>query len=57
MGLVRPLLLKNKALSVSHVYQIPQLTHNLLSIGKLTELGFSLTFSSNGVVVQDSQMG
>ena len=43
------------ALSVSNVYQIPQLTHNLLSVGKLTELGFSLTFSSIGVFVQDSQ--
>ena len=42
------------ALSVSNVYQIPQLTHNLLSVGQLTELGFSLTFSSTGVVVQDS---
>ena len=38
-------------LSVSNVYHIPQLTHNLLSVGQLTELGFSLTFSSNGVVV------
>ena len=38
-------------LSVYNVYQIPQLTHNLLSIGKLTELGFSLIFSSTGVVV------
>ena len=44
-------------LSVSNVYHIPQLTHNLLSIGQLTELGFSLTFSSNGVVVQDPQTG
>ena len=43
------------ALSISNVYQILQLTHNLLSIGQLTELGFSLTFSSTGVVVQDSQ--
>ena len=43
------------ALSISNVYQIPQLTHNLLSVGQLTELGFSLTFSSIGVVVQDSQ--
>ena len=42
------------ALSVSNVYQIPKLTHNLLSVGQLTELGFSLTFSSTGVVVQDS---
>ena len=39
------------ALSISNVYQIPKLTHNLLSVGKLTELGFSLTFSSTGVVV------
>ena len=45
------------ALSVSNVYRIPQLTHNLLSIGQFTELGFSLTFSSTGVVVQDSQTG
>ena len=45
------------ALSVSNVYQIPQLTHNLLYVGKLTELGFSLTFSSTSVVVRDSQMG
>ena len=44
------------ALSVFNVYQIPKLTHNLLSVGQLTKLGFSLTFSSNGVVVQDSQM-
>ena len=45
------------ALSVSNVYQIPKVTHNLLSVGQLTELGFSLTFSSTGVVVQDSQTG
>ena len=45
------------ALFVSNVYQIPQLTHNLLSVGQLTELGFSLTFSSTGMVVQDSQTG
>ena len=37
------------ALSVSNVYQIPKLTHNLFSVGQLTELGFSLTFSSTGV--------
>ena len=45
------------ALFVSNVYKIPKLTHNLLYVGLLTELGFSLTFSSTGVVVQDSQMG
>ena len=32
------------ALSISNVYQIPILTHNLLSVEQLTELGFSLTF-------------
>ena len=42
------------ALSVSNDYQISQLTHNLLSIGYLIELGFSLTFFSTSVVVQDS---
>ena len=45
------------ALSVSNVYQILKLTHNLLSIGQLTKLGFSLIFASTGVVVQDSQTG
>ena len=45
------------ALFVSNVYQIPKITHNLLSVRQLTELGFSLTFSSTGVVVQDSQTG
>ena len=45
------------SLSVSNVYQIPKLTHNLLSVRKLTELGFSLTFSSTSAVVQDSQTG
>ena len=45
------------ALSISNIYQIPKLTYNLLSIRQLTELGFSLTFSSIGVVVQDSQTG
>ena len=45
------------ALFTSNVYQISQLTHNLLSVGQLTELGFSLTFSSTGVVMQDSQTG
>ena len=39
------------ALYISNVYQIPKLTHNLLSVGQLTELGFSLTFSSTSVVV------
>ena len=45
------------ALSVSNVYHISQLTHNLLYVGQLTELGFSLTFSSTSVVVHDSQTG
>ena len=45
------------ALFVSNVYQIPKLTLNLLSVRQLTELGFSLTFSFTGVVVQDSQTG
>ena len=46
LGNVSPL-----ALSVSNVCHIPKLTHNLLSTGQLTELGFSLTFSSTCVVM------
>ena len=45
------------ALFVSNVYQIPKLTHNLISIRQLTELGFSQTFSFTGVVVQDFKTG
>ena len=44
-------------LYVSNVYQIPKLTHNLLPVRQLTEVGFSLTFSSTSVVVQYSQTG
>ena len=44
-------------LSVSNVYQISKLTYNLLSVGQLIKLGFSLTFSSTSVVMQDSQTG
>ena len=44
-------------MSIFNVYQIHKLTHNLLSVGQLTELSFSLTFSSIGVVMQDSPMG
>ena len=39
-------------MSVSNVYQIPKLTHNLFFVGQLTEIGSSLTFSSTGVVGQ-----
>ena len=45
------------ALFVSNVYQILKLTHNLLLVRQLTELDFSLTFSSTGVLMQDSQTG
>ncbi|XP_059638931.1 A-agglutinin anchorage subunit-like [Cornus florida] len=38
-------------LSVLHVYLVPNLSLNLLSIGQLTELGLTITFSSNGCVV------
>ena len=45
------------ALSVFNVYQILQLTHNLLYVGQLIELSFSLAFSSTSVVMQESQTG
>ena len=45
------------ALSIYNVYQILKFAHNLLSVGQVNELGFSLTFSSTSVVVQDSQTG
>ena len=47
--------ISTRTLSVFNIYQILQLTHNLLYVGQLIELSFSLTFSSTGVVMQDSQ--
>ena len=44
-------------LSVSSVYQILNLAHNLLYVGQMTELGLILLFSSNAIIVQDPWMG
>lgn len=38
---------------LTNVYLCPSLTSNLLSVGKLVENNYSITFSSYGYVVQD----
>ncbi|XP_059639379.1 uncharacterized protein LOC132281721 [Cornus florida] len=43
--------------SMPHIYLVPNLSLNLLSVGQLTELGLTITFSSNGCVLQDPQAG
>ena len=44
-------------LSISSVYQILNLAHNLLFVGQMIELGLILLFSSNAIIVQDPWVG
>ncbi|GFS43657.1 hypothetical protein Acr_00g0086240 [Actinidia rufa] len=45
------------ALTIDHAYLVPALSHSLLSVGQLCELGFHLHFSNSGCLVQDPRMG
>ncbi|CAL5399137.1 unnamed protein product [Camellia sinensis] len=44
-------------LSLSHVYLMPALTLNLISISQLCEHGLTITFSPSGCLVQDPRTG
>ncbi|GFS39644.1 hypothetical protein Acr_00g0064080 [Actinidia rufa] len=44
-------------LTIDHTYLVPALSHNLLSVGQLCELGFHLHFSNSSCFVQDPRMG
>ncbi|CAL5380597.1 unnamed protein product [Camellia sinensis] len=44
-------------LSLSHVYLMPALTLNLISISQLCEHGLTVTFSRTGCLVQDPRTG
>ncbi|KAA0025466.1 Retrovirus-related Pol polyprotein from transposon TNT 1-94 [Cucumis melo var. makuwa] len=45
------------SLNLPHTYCVPNLTFNLVSVGQLCDLGFTVSFSSNGCQVQDPQTG
>ncbi|KAM4087432.1 hypothetical protein ACJW30_10G177100 [Castanea mollissima] len=43
--------------SVSGVFNVPDLSYNLFSVGQLAELGYRIIFDYSGCIVQDPRMG
>ena len=44
-------------LLVPRVFNVPNLSYNLFSMGKLAELGYCITFDYSWCIVQDSTTG
>ena len=44
-------------LSVPKVFNVPDLSYNLFSVGQLAELGYRIIFDYSGCIVQDSRTG
>ena len=44
-------------LSVPGVFNVPDLSYNLFSMGQLAELGYRIIFDYSGCIVQDPRMG
>lgn len=44
-------------LSVPRVFNVPDLSYNLFSVGQLAELGYRIIFDYFGCIVQDPRMG
>ena len=44
-------------LSVPRVFNVPDLSYNLFSVGQLAELGYRIIFDYSGYIVQDLRMG
>ena len=44
-------------LRLSHTYNVPNLTFNLVSVGQLCDIGLTVSFSLNGCQIQDPQTG
>ena len=42
---------------VPWVFNIPNLSYNLFSVGQLTELGYRIIFDYSGCIVQDPRTG
>ena len=45
------------SLSISDAYLVPQLTLNLISVGRLCDLGYGVYFSNRGCIVQEPRTG
>ena len=44
-------------LSVPGVFNVPDISYNLFSVGQLTELGYRIIFDYSGYIVQDPRTG
>ena len=44
-------------LSVPGVFNVPNLSYNLFSVGQLVELGYRIIFDYSGCIMQDSRTG
>ena len=44
-------------LSVPRVFNVPDLSYNLFSMGQLAELGYRIIFDYSGCIMQDPRMG
>ena len=44
-------------LSVPRVFNVPDLSYNLFSVGQLVELDYYIIFDYSGCIVQDQRMG
>ena len=44
-------------LSVPRVFNVPDLSYNLFSVGQLAELGYRIIFDYSGCIVQDPRTG
>ena len=44
-------------LSILEVFNVPNLSYNLFSVGQLAELGYRITFDYFGSIVEDFRMG
>ena len=44
-------------LSVPGVFNVPDLSYNLFSVGQLAELGYRIIFDYSGCIVQDPRTG
>ena len=44
-------------ISVPRVFNVPDLSYNLFSVGQLAELGYRIIFDYSGCIVQDPRTG
>ena len=47
----------NSNLSIPGVFNVPNLSYNLFSVGQLAKLGYRITFNYSRYIVQDWRMG